>query len=206
MTNKKTLALAALIALFVSIIGGFVVYAAITQQLDIQGSASFVPQSWKVNFKAGTLSVSPTLAGGATVITPPTLTNTVISNFEVVLRREGSAVTYTFDIENTGLLDALLTEYDLGVPICTGTAPTAVVDEGIVCSSNLTYTLKYLANTHNVTNGIIAGNDVAMNDKLNHGTTASLELKIEFSSGATVLPTNAVAISGLNSYLIYTAQ
>ena len=206
MTNKKTLGIAALIALFVTIIGGFVVYAALTQRLDIQGSADFVPESWKVNFKDGTLS-TPVLTGDATVTTAPTLADTIISNFEVVLVREGSSVTYTFDIENTGSLDAKLTSYVLGTPVCTGTAGTTkTADEGIVCSSNLTYSLKYITNSNNATNGITAGNNVATNDMLKHGTNASVELKISFSSAATQLPANAVAISGLNSYLIYTAQ
>lgn len=206
MTNKKTLTLAALIALLVTVIGGFVVYAALTQQLDIQGSADFVPESWKVNFKSGTLSTPPALTGEANVVTAPTLTDTLIANFKVELRREGDSVTYTFDIENTGTLDAKLTSYVLGTPICTGTVgPTQVADQGIVCS-DLSYTMKYLTNTNNTANGIAVGSNVAINDMLKKGTTASVELKIVFSSGATQLPENPVAISGLNSYLIYSAQ
>ena len=205
MTNKKTLGLAAFVAVLVSVIGGFVVYAALTQQLDIKGSADFVPESWKVNFKAGTLSTPPALTGGATVTTAPTLTDTLISDFKVVLIREGSSVTYTFDIENTGTLDAKITSLVLGTPACEGTDPTKAADEAIVCGSNLSYTLKYVSGDL-ATNGLTAGNNVAIGNMLEAGSTVKVELKLEFSSAATILPTNTVAITGLNSFLIYSAQ
>ena len=205
MTNKKTLALVALIAVFVSVIGGFVVYAALTQRLDIEGSANFVPESWKVNFKSGTLSNPPALTGGADVHTAPSLTDTLISDFKVILTREGDSVTYTFDIENTGYLDAKLTSYVLGTPSCEGTGTTKIADEAIVCSSDLSYTLKYVSGDLS-TNGLSAGGDVAINDMLKKQTTVKVALKLEYSSFAISIPTDMVEITGLDTYLIYTAQ
>ena len=203
MTNKKTIGFAALIAVLVSVVGGLVVYAALTQRLEIEGSATFVPESWKVNFD--TLSNPATLTGGASVVTAPTLADTLISGFKVVLTRENDSVTYTFDIENNGSIDAKLTSYVLGTPSCEGTAPTALADEAIVCSSNLLYTLKYVSGDLS-TNGLTAGNNVAINDMLKKQTTVKVALKLEFSGAATVLPTNTVQISGLDSYFIYSAQ
>ena len=205
MSNKKVIAFTALIAMIVSVLGGFVVYAALTQQLNIEGSAAFVPQSWKVRFKAGTLSTPPVLTGGATVTTAPTLTDTLISDFEVILRREGSSVTYTFDIENIGQLDAKLTSYSLGVPECEGTDPTKIVDEAIICSSHLSYTLKYVSGDLTA-NGLVAGNNVMVNDMLNSLTTVKVALKLEYSNMADKLPTNTVSISGLDSVLFYSSQ
>ena len=202
MTSRKTLGLAVFIALLVSVVGGLVVYASLSEQLDIQGSGDFVPESWKVNFKAGTLS-APILTQGGSVDTAPTLSDTMISNFKVVLTQPGDAVAYTFDVENTGSLDARLTTYNLGTPTCTGTGATAVADATIVCSSHLTYTLKYISGDL-ATNGLSAGQNVTHNDILMSGTTVKLELNLSYSSAASVQPENTVEIGGLNSTLIYT--
>ena len=205
MTNKKTIAFAAVIATLTSIFFGVIGYAALTQRLDIQGSADFVPETWQVNFKAASLS-SPTLTNTASVTTAPTLSDTIIGDFKVAITQPGSSVTYTFDIENTGTLDAILTSYVLGTPSCTGTTgDSKLTDEALVCSSNLTYTLKYLSGDL-TTNGLTAGNAVAVNDLLKKQTSVKVELKLEFSSSATANPEQAVAIDGLDSYLIYTAQ
>lgn len=205
MTNKKTLAFAAVIATVTSLFFGAIGYAALTQRLDIQGSAEFVPETWQVNFKAASLS-APTLTKTATVTTAPTLSDTVIGDFEVAITQPGSSVTYTFDIENTGTLDAKLTSFILGTPTCTGTVgDTKAADEALVCSSNLTYTLKYVSGDL-TTNGLTAGNAVAVNDMLKKATTVKVELKLDFSSSATSNPSAAVAIDGLDSYLIYSAQ
>ena len=203
MTDKKTIGFAALIAVLVSVVGGLVVYAAVSQRLEIEGSATFVPESWKVNFD--TLSNPATLTGEASVVTAPTLADTLISDFKVVLTREGDSITYTFDIENNGSINAKLTSYVLGTPSCEGTAPTALADEAIVCGPDLTYTLKYVSGDLS-TNGLTAGNNVAINDMLKKQTTVKVALKLEFSGDAAVLPTNIVQISGLDSYLLYTAQ
>ncbi len=206
MTNKKLLAFTAMIALLVSLTGGFIVYAALTQQLKIEGNAEFVPETWDVKFKSGSLN-SPILTGGASVTTAPYLTDTMISDYEVILTREGDSITYVFEIENTGSIDAKLTTLSLGTPSCTGTeGSTKTADEAIVCSSNLTYTLKYLSSDDNTTNGVTAGNNVTEGDNLKRNTTAKVELKLAFSSLATQLPANSVGISNLDSYLFYTAE
>ena len=202
MTSKKTVGLAALIALFVTVIGGFVVYAALSSQLEIKGSADFVPESWLVQFKASSLS-AVSLAGGAIEDETPTLSDTLIEDFKIILTQPGSSATYTFDIENKGTLDAKLTTYSLGVPSCTGTVPTAVVDEGIVCNPTfLTYTLTYVSG--DIPSGKIAGNAVSLNDTLDAGDTVKVQLKLEYSSAASQIPTNTVAITGLDTTLIYT--
>ena len=203
MTNKKTLVFAAVIATLTSLFFGAIGYAALTQRLDVQGSAEFVPETWQVNFKAGSLS-SPTL-NLATVATAPTLSDTIIGDFAVNITQPGSSVTYTFDIENTGTLDAELTSYVLGTPVCTGTTgDSKTADEAIVCSDDLTYTLTYVSGDL-ASNGVTAGDDIAIGDTLLKDTTVKVQLKLEFSSAATELPLAAVDIEGLDSYLIYSA-
>ena len=207
MTNKKVTVLVALIALFASVMGGFIVYAALSSQLEIKGSAEFQPESWNVRFKGSSL-VPPTLVnggltGGASIDTAPTLTDTAIQNFKVILTNAGDSAKYTFYIENTGSLDAVLSTYTYTSPSCTGTAPTALADQAIVCGSNLIYTFKYVGGDL-ATNGLASGANVASGDSLKQGTEVQVELKIEYALAAVQLPTNNVTIGGLDKTLIYT--
>ncbi len=205
MASKATIVLATIITVFISIMTAGVVYAALTERLDIKGSAVFVPETWKVNFKASSLS-NAILADGAAEITAPTLSDTIIQNWKVRLTRFGSSASYTLDIENTGSLDAILTTFAKGTPTCTGTNEiTKDEDEAIVCSDNLIYSIKYVSGDL-ATNGLTAGNDVAVNDMLKKNTTVKIEIKLYFSSLADELPYETVNIDGLDAYLVYNSQ
>ena len=206
--DKKTLMFAAVIAILVAVIGGGIVYASLTQRLDINGSADFVPESWKVHFVSGTLS-TPTLGDGltglATVSGSPSLSDTAITGIKMILRTPGDSAAYQFDIKNSGTLDAKLTTVSIGSPTCEGTVVlTATADEAAVCNpSHLTYTLKYVSG--DIPAGKSAGDTVAINDELDAGQQVKVELKLAFSAAGTN-PTNTVEITGLDSYLIYTSQ
>lgn len=209
MTSKKVIVLGAVAGILFSLVGGLVAYAAVSSQLPINGSAEFQPESWEVKFKASSLS-TPTLANGgltgsATIATAPTLSDTSISNFKILLKMPGDSGKYTFYVENTGALDAVLSTYVSTSPVCTGSGATKVVDETLVCGADLSYTFKYIGgdlSTNNLTNG----QEVAQNDILKAGTEVQLELKLEYSNAATNNPVGPVTIDGLNKTLIYTVS
>jgi len=205
MTSKKTIAIVALIAMVTSVIGGFVVYASIAATLDIQGSAEFQPESWNVKFKAGTLQSDTTLT--ATIPQPPTLSDTVISDFRIVLTQPGDSARFTFFIENTGSLDAVLSTFTALDPSCVGTGATAVADAALVCGSHLTYTFRYIGGDLAV-NGLSANSAVSLNDRLDAGTEVQVELRLEYSSAATAadLPENPVTIGNLGRTLVYSVR
>ena len=94
MLDKKTTKLMAIAVFLVVIIGGFVVYAALSQTLNIQGNASMQPESWDVRFKSG--SLSSTFLGRAKEISAPILTGTSISDYKVSLSMPGDKAIYTF--------------------------------------------------------------------------------------------------------------
>lgn len=209
MNKKRTIITVALIALITSIVGGLVVFAALSETLTIQGAAEFQPETWAVRFQANSL-VHPTLAnggltGGASVETAPTLSNTVIQNFNVVLTQPGDSIRYTFFIENTGTLDAILSTFNAGAPVCTGTGLTAVADAAIVCGPNLTYVFRYIGGDLAV-NGLTNGQLVNTGNLLLANTSVEVELVLTYSSAATQLPENPVNISGLGKTLIYTVN
>ena len=209
MTNKKLTLVVAIIGLMASMIGGIIVFAALSETLEIQGTAEFQPATWNVRFQPNSLT-NPTLANGgltqtATVPTLPTLTDTLVGNFHVVLTQPGDSARFRFTIENIGTLNAILSTYSPQTPSCTGTAPTAAADELIVCGPNLTYVFRYIGGQL-TENGLTNGATVTQGDRLNAGTSVQVELVLTYSSAATQLPANPVTIGNLGKTLIYTVN
>ena len=209
MTSKRAIVTVAIIGIIASIIGGLVVYAAIAANLEIRGSAEFQPESWAVKFRSASL-VHPTtgnglLEGGARIQTAPTLQDTVIEDFRIILTQPGDAAAYTFWIENTGSLDAILSTYVPATPECVGTGATATADAAIVCGPNLTYTFVYIGGDL-AENGLTSGQAVAQGDRLNAGTEVQVQLRLAYSSAATQLPTDTVTIGNLGRTLIFTVN
>lgn len=187
--NKKTLYSFIALSLVLSVIGISVGFAAMSTELNLNGAASVVPATWKIKFN--NLS-SPTITGAATVVTAPTITSdTHIGNYEVQLSKPGDQVVYTFDVQNTGLIDAELSTYTFAAPTITGTGTAANADETTV-RNNLVYTLTYAD-----------GSAINTNDVLNHGATASLKLTVGYNATATALPANTVTITGMDVTFVY---
>ena len=187
--NKKTLYSFVALSLVLSVIGISVGFAAMSTELNLNGSASVTPATWKIKFN--NLS-SPTIDGGATVVTAPTITSdTHIGNYEVELTKPGDSVVYTFDIANTGSIDAELNTYTFATPTITGTGASAASDETIV-RNNLIYTLTYAD-----------GSAINVNDTLDKGATKSLKLTVAYNATATDLPTAKVTISDMDVTFVY---
>ena len=190
--NKKTLYTFVALSLVLSVIGISVGFAAMSTELNLNGSASVVPATWKIKFS--NLS-APTITGSATVVTAPTITSdTHIGNYEVQLTKPGDTVVYTFDVVNSGSIDAELSTYTFATPTITGTGAAASTDESTV-NSNLVYTLTYAD-----------GSAIGVNDVLNHGDTASLKLTVGYSATATALPVATVTISGMDVTFVYSQK
>lgn len=187
--NKKTLYSFVALSLVLSVIGISVGFAAMSTELNLNGSASVTPATWKIKFN--NLS-APTITGSATVENAPVITSdTHIGNYEVQLTKPGDSVVYTFDIVNSGSIDAELSSYTFANPTITGTGASAANDETIV-SNNLVYTLTYAD-----------GSAINANDTLDKNTTKSLKLTVGYSATASALPANAVTISGMDVTFVY---
>lgn len=185
-TKTRTIALAALLF---AVIGVSVAFAAMSQTLTINGTATVSP-AFSVKF--ANLS-GPNLTGGAQVIDAPTLTSTHIGNYKVKLTKKDDKVVYTFDIKNTGTINATLATFTKPSPVCSGTGDASVTDGETVCN-NLEYKLAY-------TNG---GTLVQESDTLNASETKNVTLTIGYKSDS--LPINNVEISNLDITLVYNGQ
>lgn len=187
--NRKTLYTFVALSLFLSVIGISVGFAAMSTSLNINGTANVVPATWKIKFN--NLS-SATIEGAAEVVSAPVIqSDTHIGNYEVKLTKPGDKVVYTFDITNSGTIDAELSSYDFAVPTITGTDDTADNDAQIV-KDNLVYTLTYAD-----------GSAINKDDVLNKNETKNLKLTIGYNASATNIPVNAVSVSNMDVTFVY---
>lgn len=190
MEKERKVKVLSVVALIVAVLGLTVAFASLSQTLTINGSATVNTATWDIHF--ANLS-EPTLTGDAAVTTAPTIDTkgTTIGNYALKLTKPGDSVTYTFDVENKGTIDANITNLvKAAKPTCTGTGEAATNDAKIICDG-LTYTLTY-------TDG---GAAVAPNDTLNKSETKNLTLKLAFESDS--LPANDVSISDLGITITY---
>ena len=187
--NKKLLLGAVAISLFLSVIGISVGFASMSSQLRITGAANMTPATWKIKF---TNLSNPTISGAAEVISNPTIqSDTHIGNYGVKLTRPGDMVVYTFDITNSGDIDAAVSTYIFAEPVVTGTGDKALEDAQIV-KDNLVYTLTYLD-----------GTSVQKGDELAASKSVTLKLTVGYDENANVLPTNAVSINNMDVTFVY---
>lgn len=183
--NVKSLFLLTLIA---AIVGLSVAYALLSTTLSISGSTKVSAASWGIKFK----NLSGSVTGGATY-TLPTLSDTSLSDYEIILTKPGDSVTFNFDITNEGTIGAKVTSLIKNTPTCSGVAgsTTGTTDAPLVCN-NITYSLTY-AN----------GTAISQNDTLDPNETKNLKLSLVYNENAASLPSNDVAISNLAITIIY---
>ncbi len=192
MEKKQIGILGAVIAVVavVALLG--VTYAAFTQQLSVDGTATVNKSSWKIRF-VDLKSVEKT--GTATEVTQPSIQSgdTTISNFAVTLKTPGDSVSYKFSVTNEGTFNATLSSINVQTPSCTGSGAHSEDDQTNVCS-HLEYTLTYAE-----------GGAINPGDLLNAGDTKELLLKLVYKDNITAeeLPQDDVTIGNLAATLVY---
>lgn len=194
MEKERKIKILSLVALIVAVLGLTVAFAALSQTLTINGTASVDSATWDIHFE--NLSTGKT-SGDASVVTEPIIKDsadgkksTVIGDYNVVLTKPGDGIAYTFDVTNVGTIDASLAILTKSLkPVCTSNS-NVDADAKIVCDG-LTYTLTYTD----------TGTAVSQGDNLDKGMTKNLTLKLDYNSNE--LPSDDVTISGLGITLNY---
>ena len=98
---------------------------------------------------------------------------------------------YTFDVVNSGTMDAKIGTLNFGSLICNGAALNPADkfnDETLVCN-NINHQLTYADES-----------SLQPNDTILSGETKSMKLKVSYSGA---LPTSSVRITGLDISIIY---
>lgn len=160
----------AIIAICIAVVGLTVGYAALQQTLVISTTATAKAGTFVVKFE--NLSTTPVLTGKAAVKTTASLTTAQVT-IDVNLFEPGDSATYTFDVTNSGTIDAKL-----------DTINTTDVVAPVLYS--LTYT---------------GGAAPAQNDVLAAGATVHLTLKVTYDPDVTAPVTTDTAASIVTTLL-----
>lgn len=97
-----------LVVLLIAVMGMAVGYAALSQQLIINGTANITTQ-WDVHIKSITASGNNSSTGASEANGAPTFTGSS-ATFNVNLAYPGASATYILEVENAGSIDAKLQE------------------------------------------------------------------------------------------------
>lgn len=183
MKETRSIKILSIIALSIAVLCLTVAYASMSETLKITGNASFDTAASEVSFQ--NMQVETT---GSASYTLPTIINTSLRNYRVVIRETGDSVTLTFDILNEGV-DATLSTLFKEIPICTGTGDESTQDEDIVCQ-NIEYSLTDEDS-----------NIIQKDDLLREGSVRRARLTLTYKESQS--PKNPVEISGLDIIMLY---
>lgn len=183
MNNKVQNVLLGVLA--IGLIGITVAYAALTQQLKIEGTAKVASSKWDVHF--GTVSAG-NAQGYATAGTLAKTGETTIAGDIGTLKAPGDSITYTFDIENAGDINAIIDTVTGGQSFTCTSATKSVADA--VCK-DLTYSIKYTAG--NAT--IAKGDKLAKATNSSTPTKKNVTLTLTYKSTATTVASEDVTVT-----------
>lgn len=166
--------------LIMGIVSMTIVYANFTRRLQIVNTASINNTNWDIHFE-NLVKKSST----ADVISAPSISDsrTIISGLNVKLNKPGDYVTYTFDIVNTGDIDAKLYSYERSNPVC--------VPSNAICDS-IIYTLKYTDNTA-----------ISVSDELKVNERRNVTMTVKLDDGVTLMPNEIINVTNLNAVFDY---
>lgn len=166
-------------AILVAVVALSVGYAALSQTLNINGTAKVKGSTWDVHFE--NLTTPSTMNGGllGKAASTSATVNTTSFTFASELTLPGDAVIYKWDVTNSGTINAILD----AAPVITGLSEAA--------AQHVNYEFTYAD-----------GNAINANDTLDAGETKHLMLTITFDSDATEVPTGDQTLT-LSSTLTY---
>ena len=196
----KTLSL---VALIVAVLGLTVAFAALSQTLTINGTASVDAAQWDIHFE--NLS-EPVIEGGAQATTP-TLSDTSVTGYDVTVTKPGDSVTYEFDIVNNGTVDAVIEKINMASKYNTCLNQSSVSVEckpfdfngdGYINASD---TSMYLSLINYGLYYTDTEKKVSRNDTLIAGETKHVKLVIEYKYSSNMLPESDFVIVDENTPL-----
>ena len=183
MNNKVQNVLLGVLA--IGLIGITVAYAALTQQLKIEGTAKVASSKWDVHF--GTVSAG-NAQGYATAGTLAKTGETTIAGDIGTLKAPWDSITYTYDIENAGDINAIIDTVTGGQSFTCTSATKSVADA--VCK-DLTYSIKYTDG--NAT--IAKGDKLAKATNSSTPTKKNVTLTLTYKSTATTVASEDVTVT-----------
>ena len=198
MNNKTKNILIAV--LLIGIISMSIVYASLSQTLNINGSATVQSKSetWNVHFTRVTSGNEVVISNYATSESNTLTfdgTSTTVTLPLVTLKAPGDSVTFYFDVINEGDVTAKLTTINqISIPVGSyGSGETLSTTDKTTLQNSITGTLTLADGT-----ALTTGTTLAKGERMN------LKVTITFLSSCTVLPSTDYSISNITASLIFT--
>ncbi len=194
MNNKVQNVLLGVLA--VGLIGITVAYAVLTQQLTINGTAKVASTKWDIHFSDKKTGVAEGYA--ETGDFAKTSATTLGGNLGT-LKAPGDKITYTFDIENAGDINAIIDNTPT-VPQLQCTSDKT--DEASAICTQLKYTIKY---SDGATTTIAKGDKLAKATNASTPTKKEITIEVEYvkSAEAQTLATSDVTVTAPEYTITY---
>lgn len=184
-----------ILCLLVSIVAVSFAYSALTHTLNIKVSDNNNSnEKWEIVFD--NLSNANTI-GSATEVNSPNITAaTTLADFETTFYSPGDAISYTFDVENNGTLDAMVSSIQITTPSCIGN------------DSDCSKALKYVKYTLTYDDGSeITPGDIlySRNNSFFGNSNKKLKLSLAYSKNIDTmdLPKNDVVLKDIEAVILY---
>ena len=196
MSSKSKTTLIAV--LLIGIVSMTIVYAALSQQLNISGSAKVQAksQSWNIHFTDIT-SGSKVVTGGYASTTSSNISyasgNTTATMPAVTFKAPGDSVSFYFDVLNEGDITGYLNTINSIV------VPDGTIEQGTLSSVDQTY----------FKGGIIAtlthadNSSLTLNESITKTNRIHLKLTLTLDSSLTRLPESEITFSNISTSLIF---
>ena len=183
--DNKTVKWLSIAALVIAVGGLTMGYAALSQTLNVNTSATVQSQAttWDVHFENQGEGTATGHAEKGSI----SLDTTTVTVSGVILKVAGDSVEYTFDVKNGGQVNAKISTLTPKEPVVSGSGSNQTNVQ-----SGYEYKLTYSD----------SGTEVKQNDTLNAGETKTLKLKISLKPDAN-LPSEDITITGLGYTIVY---
>ena len=149
-----------------------------------------VEKTWNISFDNLKASI---INGNAYVPVEPELEATSIKAYDVLISKRGDSATFTFDVVNSGDIDAKLQTFSKLEPTCVSLAIPGVESDAELVCNNLEYKITYTKD----------GKEVSVNDIIKAHSKENITMQVGFSEFANAEPSNDVQITLYDMNLIY---
>jgi len=182
MEKERKIKTLSLVALIVAVLGLTVAFAALSQTLTINGSASVNAAEWDIHFE----NINKISSYEGSFNSEPVLNGTSISNLNVTITKPGDSAALEFDIKNTGTINAKISSIEISklctlqssVESCDWNNDGEVTQEDIdKVNDNISYIVVYCDD--NINNGY--EKELKVNDTLNAGSIKHAYVGITYS-------------------------
>ena len=215
MEKERKIKVLSLVALIVAVLGLTVAFAALSQTLTINGTASVDAAEWDIHFE----NLIENSQSGGKLNATPIMDGTSITGIDATITKPGDYTGFFVDIINNGTIDAKVSSFELS-KLCTLSSPVESCDwnnDGQVTqedidkvNDNIAFAVAYLYD--NEINGEYSGNAFKVNDVLRAGEKRTITVflgyeKLDLENGvedeATELPKRDLQFNDLNVTINY---